>query len=64
MSTPVVIDCEFLVYGKTKSGFTVSFTVSADQQKALKAIAELGEKPLSIVIVTSEELQSLNGDLH
>lgn len=64
MSTPVVLDGEFITYVKTKDGFHVTFSVTPDQQKALRSIAAVGKKNLSIVIVTTEELESLNGDLH
>lgn len=64
MSTPVVLDGEFVNYTKTKDGFQVTFSVTPDQQKALHAIASIGKKNLSIVIVTTEELEALNGDLH
>lgn len=35
MSTPVVLDGEFVTYTKTKDGFQVTFSVTPDQLEAL-----------------------------
>lgn len=62
--TPVVLEATVDKLLESKGGFILTLKLSRDMKPELKSLIKLGSIPLNIVVVTAEEFNCLEGDLH